>query len=210
MQAISESAGKIVDIIGVIDGIAFQTNILALNAAVEAAHAGNEGRGFAIVAAEVRDLARRSSDAARQIKSLIGESVEKVDIGSRLVKQAGAAMDDIVGSVKRVAALIGEIGAAGREQEAGILQINQAISQMDNVTQENAALVEEAAAAAQALNDQAVVLTQVVGVFTLGAIVQEQAALPVARGGKVAPIHAVPAFCRTPGRSPAVAVQAQT
>jgi len=209
MQAISESARKIVDIIGVIDGIAFQTNILALNAAVEAAHAGDEGRGFAIVAAEVRDLARRSSDAARQIKSLIGESVEKVDVGSRLVKQAGAAMDDIVGSVKRVADLIGEIGAAGREQEAGILQINQAISQMDNVTQENAALVEEAAAAAQALNDQAVVLTQVVGVFTLGAVMQEQAVLPVARGGRGAPIHAVPAVRHTPGRSPAMVRQAQ-
>ena len=167
MNAISESAAKIVEIIGVIDGIAFQTNILALNAAVEAAHAGEQGRGFAVVAAEVRDLARRSSDAAKQIKSLIGESVEKVDAGSKLVTQAGAAMDDIVDSVKRVAGLIGEIGAAGSEQEAGILQINQAISQMDSVTQENAALVEEAAAAAQALNDQAIALTEVVGVFKL-------------------------------------------
>ena len=167
MGSINESAKKIVDIIGVIDGIAFQTNILALNAAVEAARAGEQGRGFAVVASEVRNLAQRSAGAAKEIKSLIGDSVEKVEAGSKLVNQAGATMDEIVASVKRVTDIMGEITAAGHEQEAGIGQINQAIAEMDAVTQQNAALVEEAAAAAESLQDQAGNLAQVVSVFKL-------------------------------------------
>ena len=167
MSSINESAKKIVDIIGVIDGIAFQTNILALNAAVEAARAGEQGRGFAVVAAEVRNLAQRSAGAAKEIKSLIGDSVEKVDAGSKLVNQAGATMDEIVASVKRVTDIMGEITAAGHEQETGIGQINQAIAEMDTVTQQNAALVEEAAAAAESLQDQAANLAHVVSVFKL-------------------------------------------
>ena len=165
MGAINTSAKKIVDIIGVIDGIAFQTNILALNAAVEAARAGEQGRGFAVVAAEVRNLAQRSATAAKEIKTLIGESVEKVDTGSKLVDQAGQTMEEIVASVKRVTDIMGEIMAASQEQTAGIEQINQAIAQMDEVTQQNAALVEEAAAAAQSLQEQAGNLSQVVSVF---------------------------------------------
>ncbi len=168
MGSINESAKKIVDIIGVIDGIAFQTNILALNAAVEAARAGEQGRGFAVVASEVRNLAQRSASAAKEIKSLIGDSVEKVEAGGKLVNQAGATMDEIVASVKRVTAIMGEITDASREQEAGIEQINQAISEMDTVTQQNASLVEEAAAAAQSMQEQASKLTQVVSVFKLG------------------------------------------
>ncbi|GAB2881433.1 methyl-accepting chemotaxis protein [Pseudoduganella ginsengisoli] len=167
MGSISESAGKIVDIIGVIDGIAFQTNILALNAAVEAARAGEQGRGFAVVASEVRNLAQRSAAAAREIKALINDSVEKVGAGSRLVEQAGKTMDEVVASVQRVTAIMGEISDAGQEQEAGIEQINQAISEMDSVTQQNAALVEEAAAASASMRDQAHKLQQVVSVFRL-------------------------------------------
>jgi methyl-accepting chemotaxis protein len=167
MNQINESARKIVDIISVIDGIAFQTNILALNAAVEAARAGEQGRGFAVVASEVRSLAQRSASAAKEIKQLIGDSVEKVDAGSKLVNQAGATMDEIVDSVKRVTDIMSEISAAGREQEAGIKQINTAISEMDTVTQQNAALVEEAAAAAESLQDQAANLAKVVSVFKL-------------------------------------------
>jgi methyl-accepting chemotaxis protein len=165
MGSINDSSKKIVDIIGVIDGIAFQTNILALNAAVEAARAGEQGRGFAVVASEVRNLAQRSASAAKEIKELISDSVEKVEAGSKLVNQAGTTMDEIVASVRRVTDIMGEITAAGREQEAGIEQINQAITEMDNVTQQNAALVEEAAAAAQSLQDQAGNLSQVVSVF---------------------------------------------
>ncbi|MDC8757556.1 methyl-accepting chemotaxis protein [Janthinobacterium fluminis] len=168
MGAINDSARKIADIIGVIDGIAFQTNILALNAAVEAARAGEQGRGFAVVASEVRNLAQRSAGAAKEIKELIGDSVEKVDSGSKLVDQAGATMDEIVASVKRVTDIMGEISSASAEQEAGIEQINQAISEMDGVTQQNAALVEQAAAAAESLQDQAGSLAQAVGVFKLG------------------------------------------
>ena len=167
MGSINESARKIADIIGVIDGIAFQTNILALNAAVEAARAGEQGRGFAVVASEVRNLAQRSAAAAKEIKILIGDSVEKVDSGSKLVDQAGSTMDDIVASVKRVTDIMGQISAASAEQESGIEQINQAISEMDAVTQQNAALVEQAAAAAESLQDQAGSLARVVGVFTL-------------------------------------------
>ena len=189
MGAINTSAKKIVDIIGVIDGIAFQTNILALNAAVEAARAGEQGRGFAVVAAEVRNLAQRSAAAAKEIKTLIGDSVEKVDTGSRLVDQAGHTMEEIVSSVKRVTDIMGEIMAASQEQTAGIEQINQAIAQMDEVTQQNAALVEQAAAAAQSLQEQAGSLSQVVSVFQIsgGSSVAPAAAHTDARVAHIAP-----------------------
>jgi len=179
MGAINTSSKKIVDIIGVIDGIAFQTNILALNAAVEAARAGEQGRGFAVVAAEVRSLAQRSAEAAKEIKALIDDSVQKVGEGSRQVLEAGNTMDEIVGSVQRVTDIMAEITAASQEQTSGIGQINQAITQMDQVTQQNAALVEEAAAAAQSLQEQAGTLSQVVGVFQLDSPGQPLA--PVAR-----------------------------
>jgi methyl-accepting chemotaxis protein len=168
MASINDSSRKINDIIGVIDGIAFQTNILALNAAVEAARAGEQGRGFAVVATEVRNLAQRSASAAKEIKTLIGDSVEKVDQGAKLVDQAGATMEEIVASIRRVTDIMGDISAASREQTAGIEQVNQAISQMDQVTQQNAALVEEAAAASEALQEQTIHLAQTVSVFTLG------------------------------------------
>ncbi|HJV84135.1 MAG TPA: methyl-accepting chemotaxis protein [Noviherbaspirillum sp.] len=167
MGSIHDSSRKIVDIIAVIDGIAFQTNILALNAAVEAARAGEQGRGFAVVASEVRNLAQRSAGAAKEIKALINDSVEKVEVGSQLVDEAGATMREIVDSVRRVTDLMGEIAAASREQTSGIDQINQAITQMDQVTQQNAALVEQAAAASQALQEEAATLAKVVGVFKL-------------------------------------------
>jgi len=167
MESINESAKKIVDIIGVIDGIAFQTNILALNAAVEAARAGEQGRGFAVVASEVRNLAQRSASAAKEIKGLINDSVEKVGIGSRLVSQAGSTMEEVVDSVKRVNDIINEITEASGEQATGIDQINQAITQMDEVTQQNAALVEQAAAAAGSLQDQANHLVDVVRIFRI-------------------------------------------
>ncbi len=167
MASINASSQKIVDIIGVIDGIAFQTNILALNAAVEAARAGEQGRGFAVVASEVRSLAQRSAAAAKEIKTLIGTSVDNVDAGSKLVSQAGSTMDEVVSSVKRVSDIIGEIASASREQSMGIEQINVAITQMDQVTQQNAALVEQAAAAAEAMQNQAGGLAEVVQVFRL-------------------------------------------
>ncbi|MDM0037370.1 methyl-accepting chemotaxis protein [Variovorax sp. J22P271] len=165
MASINASSRKIVDIIGVIDGIAFQTNILALNAAVEAARAGEQGKGFAVVAAEVRGLAQRSASAAKEIKGLIDDSVDKVDAGSVLVGEAGRTMEEIVGSVKRVTDIMGEITTASQEQTSGIEQINQAITQMDQVTQQNAALVEEASAAAQSLQEQAESLVHAVSVF---------------------------------------------
>jgi methyl-accepting chemotaxis protein len=167
MEQIHEASGKIADIISVIDGIAFQTNILALNAAVEAARAGEQGRGFAVVAGEVRSLAQRSAAAAKEIKTLIDDSSEKVDTGSRLVKEAGSTMGDIVDSVRRVTDILNEISSASQEQTAGIEQINEAITQMDAVTQQNAALVEQAAAASQSMQDQAARLSAAVAVFKL-------------------------------------------
>ena len=167
MDAINGSSRKIVDIIGVIDSIAFQTNILALNAAVEAARAGEQGRGFAVVASEVRTLAQRSAAAAKEIKGLIDDSVNKVKQGSLQVGEAGKTMDEIVSSVRRVTDIMGEIAAASQEQTSGIEQVNQAVAQMDQVTQQNAALVEQAAAAADALQGQASHLSQVVSVFKL-------------------------------------------
>jgi methyl-accepting chemotaxis protein len=168
MGSINQSSNKIVDIIGVIDGIAFQTNILALNAAVEAARAGEQGRGFAVVASEVRSLAGRSAQAAKEIKTLIGDSVQKIDAGTKLVDQAGVTMRDIVDSVKQVTGVMAEIMAASQDQTTGIDQINQAVTQMDNNTQQNAALVEESAAAADAMQRQAANLASVVSVFKLG------------------------------------------
>ncbi len=201
MGSIKESSRKIVDIIGVIDGIAFQTNILALNAAVEAARAGEQGRGFAVVAAEVRTLAQRSAAAAKEIKVLIGDSVDKVDVGTRLVGEAGDTMNEIVGSIARVTDIMNEITSASREQEAGIVQITEAISQMGSVTQQNAALVEEAAAAAQALLEQATELSTVVGVFKLGEA--SAAAAPVQASAprkNVATLKRAPAAVAAPAR----------
>ncbi|NQD95927.1 methyl-accepting chemotaxis protein, partial [Pseudomonas sp. CrR25] len=165
MSSINESARKIADIIGVIDGIAFQTNILALNAAVEAARAGEQGRGFAVVAGEVRTLAQRSAAAAKEIKTLISDSVDKVDNGNALVAQAGKTMSEIVVSIKRVTDIMAEIAAASAEQSTGIEEISGAVSQMDEMTQQNAALVEQAAASAESLLEQASEMSQAVAVF---------------------------------------------
>jgi methyl-accepting chemotaxis protein len=177
MNSINDSARKIVDIIGVIDSIAFQTNILALNAAVEAARAGEQGRGFAVVASEVRNLAQRSAGAAREIKALIDDSAEKTERGTRLVGQAGVTMDEVVASVRRVTDIMSEIASASQEQSAGIAQVNLSIIEMDSMTQQNAALVEEAAAAAQSLQDQASELARGVSILTL--VVGEVKVVPV-------------------------------
>jgi methyl-accepting chemotaxis protein len=165
MHGISESSSKVSQIIGVIEGIAFQTNILALNAAVEAARAGEEGRGFAVVASEVRALAQRSSTAAKEIKNLIGESASRVETGSRLVKHAGETIAEVVLSVKRVTDIMSEVSSASNEQSTGIAQVNEALNRMDEVTQQNAALVEQAAAAAQSMAHQAQALMDAVSVF---------------------------------------------
>ena len=183
MASINDSSKKIVDIISVIDGIAFQTNILALNAAVEAARAGEQGRGFAVVASEVRNLAQRSASAAKEIKALIGDSVEKVEVGNKLVSDAGQTMDEVVASVRRVTDIMGEITAASSEQSAGISQVNQAIAQMDAATQQNAALVEQAAAAAESMQGQAARLLQAVRVFHL----ETAGAAPAGRPAASAP-----------------------
>ena len=207
MQDINHSSKKIADIIGVIDGIAFQTNILALNAAVEAARAGEQGRGFAVVASEVRSLAQRSAEAAKEIKQLISASVEKVEAGSRLVTDAGTTMTDIVQSVQRVTDMIGEITAASSEQSAGVSQVNQAIGNLDQMTQQNAALVEESAAAAQSLREQADQLAQVVSMFKVNAASHgpAQAAIGAARAAAAqrAPLPA--ASATAPPRPPSAA-----
>ncbi|WP_019578008.1 methyl-accepting chemotaxis protein [Curvibacter lanceolatus] len=198
MRGINESSRKIADIIGVIDGIAFQTNILALNAAVEAARAGEQGRGFAVVASEVRSLAQRSAEAAKEIKALISASVERVEQGTQLVDQAGVTMSEIVASIQRVTDLMGEISSAGSEQNAGVSQVGQAVMQMDQVTQQNASLVEQSAAAAESLKAQALQLVQAVSVFRLAHDARApQRALPAA----ATPFAGRPAASRRPMRS---------
>jgi methyl-accepting chemotaxis protein len=206
MASINESSNKIVDIIGVIDGIAFQTNILALNAAVEAARAGEQGRGFAVVASEVRNLAQRSASAAKEIKTLIDDSVGKVEAGGKLVDKAGQTMTEIVASITRVTDIMGEIASATHEQTIGIEQVNSAIAQMDEVTQQNAALVEEAAAAAGSLQDQSGVLAQLVGTFKLDGQVHRQQ-----KQQQRAPAHSArPAVKPAPARTLQAPIQART
>jgi methyl-accepting chemotaxis protein len=180
MSGINDASRKIADIIGVIDEIAFQTNLLALNAAVEAARAGEQGRGFAVVATEVRNLAGRSATAAKEIKALIQDSVARVEEGSKLVDESGKTLDEIVSSVKKVTDIVAEIAAASREQSSGIEQVNKAVMQMDQTTQQNAALVEEAAAASQAIVEQAQSLSAMIARYNVGA---ESRAVPAASSG---------------------------
>ena len=203
MEDINASSKKIADIIGVIDGIAFQTNILALNAAVEAARAGEQGRGFAVVASEVRSLAQRSAEAAKEIKALIGASVDKVDSGTRLVADAGQTMGEIVASVQRVSDIIGEITAAAAEQSDGIGQVNGAVNNLDQMTQQNAALVEQSAAAAASLKDQAMRLGQAVGAFRVVATQHTLAPLHAAPRAQPAAATARPAMPAKPPAKPA-------
>ncbi|HTD04535.1 methyl-accepting chemotaxis protein [Undibacterium sp.] len=211
MGSIKESSRKIVDIIGVIDSIAFQTNILALNAAVEAARAGEQGRGFAVVASEVRNLAQRAAGAAKEIKELINDSVEKVDAGSKLVDDAGVTMNEIVTSVRQVADIMSEIAAASSEQSTGIEQVNQAITQMDQVTQQNAALVEEAAAAAASMQEQAASLAEVVSVFKLAQNAQAATRVSVAKpaGRPAAPLKRPMLIARASARPAAKAASSR-
>jgi len=210
MNEINTSSKRIADIIGVIDGIAFQTNILALNAAVEAARAGEQGRGFAVVASEVRSLAGRSAEAAREIKVLIGASVDKVESGSRLVADAGHTMTEIVSSVQRVSDIIGEITAAASEQSDGIGQINSAVSQLDQMTQQNAALVEQSAAAAESLKDQAVRLSDVMSIFRLDSHGTSADTTPAAKPRSEIPAHAAKPKSVAPTAPRVVAPQAPT
>jgi methyl-accepting chemotaxis protein len=209
MEEINSSSKKIADIIGVIDGIAFQTNILALNAAVEAARAGEQGRGFAVVAGEVRSLAQRSAEAAKEIKSLIGTSVDKVETGSKLVQDAGSTMDEIVASVQRVTDIIGEISAAALEQSQGIGQVNEAVTRLDQMTQQNAALVEESAAAAESLKDQAHRMTTVVANYNLGGMSDAHsfAAAPAAHVPAAAKVVAKAAAYKPAAKKPAAAAK---
>jgi len=209
MDEINSSSKKIADIIGVIDGIAFQTNILALNAAVEAARAGEQGRGFAVVAGEVRSLAQRSAEAAKEIKALIGASVDRVESGSRLVNDAGTTMTEIVASVQRVTDIIGEISAASTEQSQGIVEVKGAVGEVDQMTQQNAALVEQSAAAAESLKEQATKLAQVVSTFRLGEDEPDLRAASFAAPAHAPAADAAIARAKTQAAAPARPVQAK-